>query len=95
MLVVHPAYWKRGHGIQLATWPGDLSVLDKVSQCVSSATMSQSLFTSLAYRQVGFISAEGDEDDPEGVEYRPVEAWRSRARGSLRHEPGGRKAKIP
>ncbi len=67
MLVVHPAYWKRGHGTRLATWPRDLSVLDKVPQCVSSATMSQPLFLSLGYRQLDTITAEGDEDDPNGV----------------------------
>ncbi|KAK5662619.1 hypothetical protein OQA88_8533 [Cercophora sp. LCS_1] len=67
MLVVHPAYWRQGHGTRLATWPRDLSVLGGIPQCVSSATMSQPLFLSLGYRQVDSITADGDEDDPEGV----------------------------
>ncbi|KAK1834936.1 hypothetical protein QBC39DRAFT_220654, partial [Podospora conica] len=67
MLVVHPAYWRRGHGTRLATWARDLSVLEEVPQCASSATMSKPIFRSLGYRQVDSIVAEGDEDDPGGV----------------------------
>lgn len=30
MLVVHPAYWKRGHGGKLAQWGPDLSNVDEM-----------------------------------------------------------------
>ncbi|KAK0639620.1 hypothetical protein B0T16DRAFT_337401 [Cercophora newfieldiana] len=66
-IVAMLAYWKRGHGTRLATWARDLSVLDQIPQCASSATMSQLLFLSLGYCQVDSITADGDEDGPEGV----------------------------
>ncbi|GAB1317027.1 N-acetyltransferase domain-containing protein [Madurella fahalii] len=67
MVVVHPAYWRRGHGTRLAAWARDLSRLDQVPQCVSSAPMSQGIFESLGFQKVCTIRAEGDEDDLEGV----------------------------
>ncbi|KAK4645775.1 hypothetical protein QC761_204540 [Podospora bellae-mahoneyi] len=67
MIVVHPAYWRRGHGTQLATWARDLSRMDRIPQCVSAAPMSQCLFMSLGFREIDAIVAEGDKDDPRGV----------------------------
>ncbi|KAK4170969.1 hypothetical protein QBC36DRAFT_340882 [Triangularia setosa] len=67
MIVVHPAYWKRGHGTRLATWARDLAINDRVPQCVSAAPMSQCLFISLGYRRLDEIVARGDEDDPRGA----------------------------
>ncbi|KAK3935949.1 GCN5-related N-acetyltransferase protein [Diplogelasinospora grovesii] len=76
MIVVHPAYWKRGYGTAMMKWARDLSEIDKVPQCVSAAPMSEGPFVSLGFQQICRITAEGDEDDPEGVstallEYRP------------------------
>ncbi|KAK4658187.1 hypothetical protein QC762_204540 [Podospora pseudocomata] len=67
MIVVHPAYWRRGYGTQLATWARDLSRMDRIPQCVSAAPMSQCLFMSLGFREIDAIVAEGDKDDPRGV----------------------------
>ncbi|KAK4171312.1 hypothetical protein QBC36DRAFT_340206 [Triangularia setosa] len=67
MIVVHPAYWRRGHGTRLATWARDLAIKDRVPQCVSAAPMSQCLFISLGYRRLDEIVARGDEDDPRGA----------------------------
>ena len=67
MIVVHPAYWKRGYGTRMAAWARDLSKLDQVPQCVSSAAMSQSLFLSLGFQRLCTITAEGNGDDEEGV----------------------------
>jgi hypothetical protein len=76
MIVVHPAYWKRGNGTAMMKWARDLSEIDKVPQCVSATPMSEGPFVSLGFQQICRIPAEGDEDDPEGVstallEYRP------------------------
>ncbi|KAK4203006.1 hypothetical protein QBC40DRAFT_319106 [Triangularia verruculosa] len=68
MIVVHPAYWRRGHGTRLATWARDLSIKTKAPQCVSAAPMSQRLLMSLGYKRIDVIVAEGDEDDPRGVQ---------------------------
>ncbi|KAK0659159.1 hypothetical protein QBC41DRAFT_384663 [Cercophora samala] len=67
MIVVHPAYWRRGHGTRLATWARDLARMNRIPQCVSAAPMSQGLFMSLGFEKVDEIVAEGDEDDPRGA----------------------------
>jgi GNAT superfamily N-acetyltransferase len=77
MIAVHPAYWKRGYGTRMAAWARDLSRLDQVPQCVSSAPMSQGLFLSLGFQRVCTITAEGDEDDSEGVSTELLELGRA------------------
>jgi hypothetical protein len=77
MVVVHRAYWKRGHSTRMAAWARDLSRLDQVPQCVSSAVMSQGLFLSLGFRRVCTITAEGDENDSEGVSTELLEFGRA------------------
>ena len=77
MLVVHPAYWRRGHGTSLCNWAVELSISDGVKQFVSAAGMGYGTYARLGYKEVCKITAEGDEDDPEGVfahlmEYTPA-----------------------
>jgi GNAT superfamily N-acetyltransferase len=77
MVVVHPAYWNRGHGTMLVKWATQLNDIDKVKQSVSAAGMGKKLYTRLKFQEICRITADGDEDDPEGVftdllEYRPV-----------------------
>lgn len=76
MLVVHPAYWRKGHGTKLVEWSMRLSDLDSVPQCVSAAGMGEKLYKKLGYHEVCRVEEEGDGDDPRGVhtellEYRP------------------------
>ena len=66
-LVVHPAYWKRGHGTKLVAWSIELSKLDQVPQGVSAAAMGAKLYSSLGYTSVARLEEGGDEDDEEGV----------------------------
>lgn len=67
MIVVHPAYWRRGHGTALMHWAKDLSVLDRIKQCVSAVPKSEPYFLNLGFQLICPIVAEGDEDDGEGV----------------------------
>jgi hypothetical protein len=79
MIVVHPAYWKRGHGSHMARWAAEMAKLDQIPQCVSSAPMSEPIFRGLGFELVRRIVADGDEDDAEGVstallEYCPTQS---------------------
>lgn len=67
MLVVHPAYWRRGYGTKLGQWAVELSKIDDVKQCVSAAGMGYQIYSKLGYKEVCKIEASGDEDDPEGI----------------------------
>lgn len=67
MLVVHPAYWRRGHGTALGKWSVALAEADKVKQSVSAAGMGFKIYSSLGFREVHKIVEPGDDDDEEGV----------------------------
>ena len=66
-LVVHPAYWRRGHGTDLVHWGQKLSAFDDVPQGVSAAGMGEKLYSHLGYEFVERISKPGDEDDQQGM----------------------------
>lgn len=59
MVVVHPAYWRRGHGGRLVRWGIDLANLDKVCQGVIAAEMGKSLYLSLGYEELEDLHLEG------------------------------------
>ncbi|KAJ4220995.1 hypothetical protein NW759_007064 [Fusarium solani] len=61
MVVVHPAYWRRGHGGRLVRWGIDLANLDKVCQGVIAAEMGKSLYLSLGYEELEDLHLGGDE----------------------------------
>ncbi|RSL78025.1 hypothetical protein CEP52_017669 [Fusarium oligoseptatum] len=61
MVVVHPAYWRRGHGGRLVRWGIDLADLDKVCQGVIAAEMGKSLYLSLGYNELEDLHLGGDE----------------------------------
>ena len=68
MVVVHPAYWKRGHGTNLVKWGMDLAATDKIDQGVIAAKMGTALYKSLGYKHLDDVRMEGDEVVPNGVE---------------------------
>ncbi|KAM0418812.1 hypothetical protein ACHAPT_012253 [Fusarium lateritium] len=68
MVVVHPAYWKRGHGGRLTQWGIQLSKLDNVFQGVIAAKMGKTLYTSLGFENLEDLRIEGDDIVPQGVE---------------------------
>jgi GNAT superfamily N-acetyltransferase len=58
MVVVHPAYWKRGHGRRLVRWGMALADLDQVDQGVIAADMGEKLCLSLNYTKLDQVTAE-------------------------------------
>jgi GNAT superfamily N-acetyltransferase len=70
MVVVHPAYWRRGHGTRLVKWGMQLADIDGVKQGVIAASMGKDLYLKLGYRLLHMVQVEGDEDAPDGV-YEP------------------------
>lgn len=63
-LVVHPAYWRRGHGTALVNWGMELARLDRVKQGVIAACMGEKLYLSRGYEKLDDVAAV-DERDPE------------------------------
>jgi GNAT superfamily N-acetyltransferase len=63
MLVVHPAYWRRGHGTALLDWGMQLGSLDLVKQGVIAADMGEKLYLSKGYKKLANVIAT-DENDP-------------------------------
>ncbi|KAG8169503.1 hypothetical protein KVR01_000248 [Diaporthe batatas] len=67
MLVVHPAYWRRGHGTTLGKWGLDLARIDGVKQGVMAASSGKKLYTSMGYTNLEDVHIDGDEITPDGV----------------------------
>lgn len=67
-LVVHPAYWRRGHGTRLVRFGIDLAEKSKVNQGVVAARMGTRLYRKLGYQDIKTIHLEGDARVPDGVE---------------------------
>jgi GNAT superfamily N-acetyltransferase len=67
MLVVHPAYWNRGHGARLAKWGMQLADVDRVKQGVIAAKMGTELYNQLGYKLLTDLRWDGDEETPEGL----------------------------
>jgi len=77
IVVVHPAYWRRGHGSDLAKWGIALADTDGVKQGVIAAEMGQKLYLALDFKKLGTIQAQDEKQPPNGVEV-----------GLLRYDPG-------
>lgn len=67
MLVVHPAYWSKGHGTKLIKWGLELAELDGVGQGVMAVGMGADLYPKLGYKQIDEARLEGDKDCPRGL----------------------------
>ncbi|RSL78877.1 hypothetical protein CEP52_017594, partial [Fusarium oligoseptatum] len=59
MVVVHPAYQKRGHGRRLVQWGIKLATKDKVGVGVIAAGKGKSLYGSLGFEKLGDLPFEG------------------------------------
>ncbi|KAH8804576.1 hypothetical protein F5884DRAFT_859200 [Xylogone sp. PMI_703] len=68
MIVVHPTYWRRGHGSALANWGASLIAIDNVDQGVIASRMGDTLFTNLGFEHVGYFHIEGDKEAPDGID---------------------------
>ena len=67
MVVVHPAYWSKGHGTELIKWCMKLAEVDGVGQGVMAVGMGADLYPKLGYKQVDEVRLEGDKDSPKGL----------------------------
>jgi hypothetical protein len=65
MVVVHPAYWKRGHGTSLVKWGMTLADLDQVDQGVVAAKMGELLYLRLNYSKLAEVHVRDDKDPAE------------------------------
>lgn len=61
MVVVHPAYWARGHGGHLVKWGMKLARIDKSKQGVIASKMGIVLYNKLGWKYLTKIHIEGDE----------------------------------
>ena len=62
MLVVHPAYWCRGHGTNLLEWGMKLANLDSVKQGVIATNMGEELCLSKGYKKLDDVVAVDEND---------------------------------
>lgn len=67
MLVVHPAYWKRGHGSTLVKWGLEISKIDGVAMGVIGPDMGVNLYKSLGFKPLIDLVYEGNDLMPEGL----------------------------
>lgn len=67
MVVVHPAYWKHGHGTTLVRWGMRLADMDQVRQGVIAAEMGAKLYLGIGYTKLCDIQAIEAEDSPEKI----------------------------
>lgn len=68
MVVVHPAYWRRGHGATMVRWGLELAELDSVNNGVFGSIMGKNLYLSLNYKEVGVIKLQDEKNPLEMVE---------------------------
>ncbi|KAJ8129180.1 hypothetical protein O1611_g4452 [Lasiodiplodia mahajangana] len=62
MVVVHPAYWKRGHGTTLVKWGMSMADLDHVDQGVVAAKMGEQLYLKLGYTKLAEVHVCDDKE---------------------------------
>ncbi|KAK3115467.1 hypothetical protein LTR53_005169 [Teratosphaeriaceae sp. CCFEE 6253] len=69
-MVVHPAYWRRGHATNLTQWQMELADGDSVGLGVEAAKMGVLLFEHLGFKEAQTVQVPGYEDHPD-----PVAVW--------------------
>ncbi|KAH7342639.1 hypothetical protein BKA65DRAFT_295055 [Rhexocercosporidium sp. MPI-PUGE-AT-0058] len=67
IVVVHPAYWRRGHGSALVKWGMAMTDMDKTTQGVISADIGTKLYDTLGFEKLCEAHVDGDERTPEGL----------------------------
>jgi GNAT superfamily N-acetyltransferase len=67
MVVVHPRYWRRGHGTALVKWMNDLADIDQEGLAVAAAKMGVELFQHVGYRLKEVVEISGYDRHPESI----------------------------
>jgi GNAT superfamily N-acetyltransferase len=76
VLVVHPAYWSRGHASKLVRRATELAKVDGVNMCVSTNSKAQRVYGKAGFKEVAVIDVEGDREssgEAERLEVRLLE----------------------
>ncbi|KAK5944488.1 hypothetical protein PMZ80_003770 [Knufia obscura] len=66
-LVIHPTYWRRGHGRRLLEWGMRLADIDQAEVCICATTAGLTLYRALGCELLESWNLEGDEMSPAGV----------------------------
>jgi len=66
-LVVHPAYWKRGHGTALAKWTNVLADWDDAGLAVAAARMGAEFFPHVGYKLKELVEVKGYDRHNESI----------------------------
>jgi len=66
-MVMHPAYWHRGHASELTTWCMRLAEINNVGIGVSATPVGRKLFHSLGFVEKEIVEIEGYEDHPNSI----------------------------
>lgn len=66
-MVVHPAYWNRGHASKLTKWCMALAEVDHTGIGVSATPMGHGLFQSMGFEEKEVVEVEGYEGHPESI----------------------------
>ncbi|KAK3681341.1 hypothetical protein B0T22DRAFT_388307 [Podospora appendiculata] len=66
LLVVHPAYHRRGHARTLVKWMQDLARIDQVTVYVAADGKSEEFYARLGFEVIERLEIPGDEITPEG-----------------------------
>jgi GNAT superfamily N-acetyltransferase len=69
-VIVHPAYWRRGHGKALLEWGLALARIDgvKAGVCTGFAGDAKHLYLSLGFVKIGEVSVKDEQDPSKQIE---------------------------
>lgn len=67
ILVVHPAYWGKGHGRTLVQWGLDFAKIDGVPQGVTGPDKGVKLYKALGFKYLADLELKGNDVVPEGL----------------------------
>lgn len=66
-MVVHPAYWQRGHASELTRWCTALAEVDHTGIGVSATPMGRKLFSHMGFKEKEVVDIEGYSGHPESI----------------------------
>lgn len=69
LLVVHPAYERRGHGADLVRWGIQLAQLDHLNIGLIASEVASPMYKRLGFEFIQKFDLEGNETSPRGIHY--------------------------
>ena len=68
-MAIHPAYFRRGHGLTMAKWCVALADMDGISIGASSVPAARTLVATLGFQEREVVEVPGYKDHPEGISF--------------------------